>query len=149
MSWQAVLCPGQDHDRRAISVQLDTVAGGQSRILADIRTRRSAVLTSGDLLSSQADNAGSIPVTRSSVKAQVGDGAPGPIRSLSPAPPVVGDHGIGQCQRRSGSRRLRLGASIGRRFLVTGAGCRRGRLRAAVMGCLCMPPGNSQGVVAG
>jgi hypothetical protein len=62
---QAGLRPGQEHDRRAISVQLATVADGQSWILAGTRTRRSAALTRGDLLSSQADSASSILVTRS------------------------------------------------------------------------------------
>lgn len=56
---------GPRRSGRAISVQLATMAGGQSRILAGSLTRRSAALTWGDWLSSQADSASSIPVTRS------------------------------------------------------------------------------------
>jgi len=51
--------------RRAISVPLTPVTSGLSRSLADTPPRRSGHVTGPDGTASQADSAGSIPVTRS------------------------------------------------------------------------------------
>ena len=61
-----------DEDRRAISGPLTPVTSGLSRSLADTPPRRSDRITSPDGADSQADSAGSIPVTRSTTKAQFG-----------------------------------------------------------------------------
>jgi hypothetical protein len=58
-------------DRRAINGPLNPVTSGLSRSLADTPPRRSGHVTGPDSTDSQADSAGSIPVTRSMVKAQV------------------------------------------------------------------------------
>ena len=69
--------PGHGHQRaraavrRAISGPLTPVTSGLSRSLADIPLRRSGHVTSPDRTDSQADSAGSIPVTRSKTKMQV------------------------------------------------------------------------------
>ena len=69
--------PGHGHQRaraavrRAISGPLTPVKSGLSRSLADIPLRRSGHVTSPDRTDSQADSAGSIPVTRSKAKMQV------------------------------------------------------------------------------
>src|SRR5262249_23264460 len=68
---------GWDHrrsaqDHRAINVPLAPVNDGQPRSLAGIRIPSSVALNCGDWTDSQADSAGSIPVTRSNVKIQVG-----------------------------------------------------------------------------
>jgi hypothetical protein len=52
-------------NRRAISVQLATATSGLSRSLADTPTRRSGHVEGRSRTDSQADSAGSIPVTRS------------------------------------------------------------------------------------
>jgi hypothetical protein len=52
-------------DRRAISVQLAPATSGLSRSLADTPTRRSGHVEGRSRTDSQADSAGSIPVTRS------------------------------------------------------------------------------------
>ena len=52
-------------DRRAISGPLTPVTSGLSRSVADNPTRRSGHVTGPDGTDSQADSAGSIPVTRS------------------------------------------------------------------------------------
>jgi hypothetical protein len=57
--------------RRAISGPLTPVTRGLSRSLADTQPRRSGHVTGPDGTASQADSAGSIPVTRSTVKSQV------------------------------------------------------------------------------
>jgi hypothetical protein len=57
--------------RRAISVPLTPVKTGLSRSVADIPHCRSGCMTGPDGTDSQADSAGSIPVTRSTLKAQV------------------------------------------------------------------------------
>ena len=57
--------------RRAISGPLTPVTSGLSRSLADTLPRRSGRVTGPDGTASQADSAGSIPVTRSTVKSQV------------------------------------------------------------------------------
>jgi len=62
--------------RRPISGPLTPVTSGLSRSLADTQLRRSGHATGPDGTDSQADSAGSIPVTRSTVKMQV--------RGLSP-----------------------------------------------------------------
>ena len=54
--------------RRAISGPLTPVRRGLSRSLADSLLRRSGHVTGPDGTASQADSAGSIPVTRSTVK---------------------------------------------------------------------------------
>src|SRR6476620_9364735 len=59
--------------RRAISGPLTPVTRGLSRLLADTPNRRSGHVTGPDGTDSQADSAGSIPVTRSNVKVQVGE----------------------------------------------------------------------------
>ena len=61
----AQVIPG---DRRAISGPLTPVTSGLSRSLADTPPRRSGHVTGPDGTASQADSAGSIPVTRSTVK---------------------------------------------------------------------------------
>jgi len=61
---------------RAISGPLTPVNSGLSRSLADTPNRRSGYVTGPDGTDSQADSAGSIPVTRSNVKVQVGEGFP-------------------------------------------------------------------------
>jgi hypothetical protein len=53
--------------RRAISGPLTPVTSGLSRSLADTSPRRSGHVTGPDGTDSQADSAGSIPVTRSKV----------------------------------------------------------------------------------
>ncbi len=73
--WQLSRRTGEDRDaaisagrtavRRAISVPLTPVTSGLSRSLADTPTRRSGHATGPDGTASQADSAGSIPVTRS------------------------------------------------------------------------------------
>ena len=55
-------------DRRAISVQLAPATSGRSRSLADTPTRRSGHVEGRSRTDSQADSAGSIPVTRSDQK---------------------------------------------------------------------------------
>jgi hypothetical protein len=62
---------GRTADRRAISGPLTPVTSGLSRSLADTPPCRSGHITSPDGTDSQADSAGSIPVTRSTLKAQV------------------------------------------------------------------------------
>ena len=52
-------------DQRAISGPLIPVTSGLSRSLADTQPRRSGHVTGPDGTASQADSAGSIPVTRS------------------------------------------------------------------------------------
>jgi len=54
-------------DQRAISGPLIPVTSGLSRSLADTQPRRSGHVTGPDGTASQADSAGSIPVTRSTV----------------------------------------------------------------------------------
>src|SRR5262249_51856223 len=54
------------------NVPLAPVNDGQPRSLAGIRIPSSVALNCGDWTDSQADSAGSIPVTRSNVKIQVG-----------------------------------------------------------------------------
>jgi hypothetical protein len=56
---------GLRQDRRAISGPLTPVTSGLSRSLADTSPRRSGHVTGPDGTASQADSAGSIPVTRS------------------------------------------------------------------------------------
>ena len=58
--------------RRAISVPLTPVIKGVSRSLADRLRRWSGHVSGQTATDSQADSAGSIPVIRSNVKAQVG-----------------------------------------------------------------------------
>jgi hypothetical protein len=65
------ISPGRTAVRRAISGPLNPVTKGLSRSLADSLNRRSGRVTGLDGTDSQADSAGSIPVTRSSLKAQV------------------------------------------------------------------------------
>jgi hypothetical protein len=65
---------GHSHDHRAISVPLAPVNEGLSRSLAGRPRRRSGQVTGVNGTNSQADSAGSIPVTRSHAKAQVGEG---------------------------------------------------------------------------
>jgi hypothetical protein len=60
-----------DEDSRAISGPLTPVTSGLSRPLADRPVRRSGRVTGPDGAASQADSAGSIPVTRSTKKPQV------------------------------------------------------------------------------
>ena len=62
---------GRTAVRRAISGPLTPVTRGLSRSLADTLLRRSGHVTGPDGTDSQADSAGSIPVTRSTVKRQV------------------------------------------------------------------------------
>jgi hypothetical protein len=62
---------GRTAVRRAISGPLTPVTRGLSRSLADTLLRRSGHVTGPDGTDSQADSAGSIPVTRSTLKAQV------------------------------------------------------------------------------
>src|ERR1700722_6195031 len=62
---------GDQRRRRAISGPLTPVASGLSRSLAGTPPRRSGRITGPDGTDSQADSAGSIPVTRSNVKTQV------------------------------------------------------------------------------
>jgi hypothetical protein len=69
---------GRTAVRRAISGPLTPVTKGLSRSLADTPPRRSEHVTGPDGTDSQADSAGSIPVTRSNVKVQVGE----PFRTL-------------------------------------------------------------------
>jgi len=86
--WQLSRRPGEDQSaaisagrtmvRRAISVPLAPVTSGLSRSLADTPPRRSGHVTGSDGTDSQADSAGSIPVTRSNTKAQVRTTAPEP-----------------------------------------------------------------------
>jgi len=64
---------GLRQDRRAISGPLTPVTSGFSRSLADTPPRRSGHVTGPDGTDSQADSAGSIPVTRSNVKVQFGE----------------------------------------------------------------------------
>jgi hypothetical protein len=52
-------------ERRAISVQLDRVTNGQSGAVEDHEVGWSTGVTGDNLSDSQADSAGSIPVTRS------------------------------------------------------------------------------------
>jgi hypothetical protein len=61
----AAISSGRTTARRAISVPLTPVKSGLSRPLADTRSRRSGHVTGPDRTASQADSAGSIPVTRS------------------------------------------------------------------------------------
>ena len=61
-----------DEDHRAISGPLTPVTSGLSQSLADTPRCRSDHATGPDGTDSQADSAGSIPVTRSNVKVQVG-----------------------------------------------------------------------------
>ena len=61
-----------DEGRRAISGPLTPVTKGLSRSLADSPPRRSGHVTGPDGTASQADSAGSIPVTRSNATDQVG-----------------------------------------------------------------------------
>ena len=67
----AAIRAGRTAVRRAISGPLTPVMSGVSRSLADTPPRRSGRVTGPDGTASQADSAGSIPVTRSSLKAQV------------------------------------------------------------------------------
>ena len=60
-----------DPGRRAISGPLTPVTSGLTRSLADTPSRRSGHVTGPDGTASQADSAGSIPVTRSTLKVQV------------------------------------------------------------------------------
>ena len=62
---------GRTAVRRAISGPLTPVKKGLSRSLADSPSRRSGHATGPDGTASQADSAGSIPVTRSTVQVQV------------------------------------------------------------------------------
>ncbi len=62
---------GLRQGRRAISGPLTAVTSGLSRSLADRLIPRSGHVTGPDCTDSQADSAGSIPVTRSTVKMQV------------------------------------------------------------------------------
>jgi len=61
----AAISAGRTTIRRAISVPLTPVTSGLSRSLADTPPRRSGHVTGPDGTASQADSAGSIPVTRS------------------------------------------------------------------------------------
>ena len=61
-----------DEDHRAISGPLTPVTSGLSQSLADTPRCRSDHATGPDGTDSQADSAGSIPVTHSNVKVQVG-----------------------------------------------------------------------------
>ena len=65
------ISPGRAPARRAISGPLTPVTGGLSRSLVDTPLRRSGHATGPDGTASQADSAGSIPVTRFTVKMQV------------------------------------------------------------------------------
>jgi hypothetical protein len=62
------MSPGRAPARRAISGPLTPLTGGLSRSLADTPLRRSGHATGPDGTASQADSAGSIPVTRSTGK---------------------------------------------------------------------------------
>ena len=66
----AAISTGQTAVRRAISVPLTPVKTCLSRSLADTPPRRSGHVTGPDGTDSQADSAGSIPVTRSTGKPQ-------------------------------------------------------------------------------
>jgi hypothetical protein len=55
----------QSHDHRAISVPLAPVKEGLSRSLVGTLRRRSGQVGRANGINSQADSAGSIPVTRS------------------------------------------------------------------------------------
>ena len=68
----AAISGGRTAVRRAISGPLTPVTSGLSRSLADTPPRRSGHVTGPDGAASQADSAGSIPVTRSTIKGQVG-----------------------------------------------------------------------------
>jgi hypothetical protein len=61
----AAIRAGRTTIRRAISGPLTPVTSGLSRSLADTSSRRSGHVTGPDGTASQADSAGSIPVTRS------------------------------------------------------------------------------------
>ena len=60
-------------EKQKIAVQLTRVMRGRSRLLTAPEVGCSAGLIGRDLSDSQADSAGSIPVTRSNVKVQVGE----------------------------------------------------------------------------
>ena len=70
--------------RRAISGPLTPVMSGLSRSLADTPPRRSGHVTGPDGTDSQADSAGSIPVTRSTAKRQVNGGPSGTTNGCPP-----------------------------------------------------------------
>jgi hypothetical protein len=124
--WQPSRRAGEDHDavtsvgrttvRRAIGGPLTSVTSGLLRSFADTPPRRSGHVTSSDCTDSQADNAGSIPVTTPREKPRsVRQSEPGPRRSTPfPAPVQIGRQLVcwGQarrlgrrCHRRPGRNR--------------------------------------------